>query len=298
MKKTNLLLSIATLVSLFTFNGCGNNDEKTSSSSSSVVGSININVKKVVHDFSVEAKTGKRLNNVSINIYNGNELLETVVTNFIGNAQIEILPGTYTVTLENLPTGYVAEESYELLVENKYGKTAFKCSSEVIDSEMPADKVYKSSDIIYNYTFTDTNEEERSFKSIFDDEGKDLIIITFWASWCGYCLHEFPFFNTLDKVYGDRVEVIGFNPDVPLQGHPTPDSDATILEYKEAYEISWTMALGNHFDYYSKYFPSGISLPLTVFVSKYGIIEYMQNGAFSTEDEVLDMAEKYLNNIG
>ena len=39
----------------------------------------------------------------------------------------------------------------------------------------------------------------------------DLVLINFWATWCGPCCYEFPFLEEAWKRYSDRVDVIALN---------------------------------------------------------------------------------------
>lgn len=289
MKKTNLFLTIAALVNLLAFSGCG----ETGKSTSSVKTSQSIkNETAVTQDLAVVSYSGTRINNVTIAVYEGEELIDTVVTNFIGNASISIKPGNYNVKLSNLPIGYVAEESYEYIVTNKYARVEFKCSSEVIDEELPENHKYEKSDIMYNFEYTDTDGNSTSLKSLFDEEEKDLVILTFWASWCGFCINEFPFFNEVDASYSDRVKIIGLNADTK-----GVDKETSIRAFKEEYDITWTFALGNHSTLaYNSFYAKGI--PLTVFISKYGVIEYIHNAMFPSEGELFTKVETYLDRLG
>lgn len=291
MKKTNLFLTIAAVVNVLAFSGC--NKENTTNSSSSTKNSSSIVPTKLVEqDLSVVGYSGKKINNVNINIYKGETLVETVVTNFIGNAKVNIYPGEYSVKLTNLPIGYIADDSYEYVVGTKYAKVEFKCGSSVISEELPQNHKYKTSDIMYNFDFIDTDDNDRSLKSLFEEEGKDLVILTFWATWCGYCLNEFPYFDEVDAAYGDKAEIVGLNAD-----YQNVDTDDRIISFKEEMEIPWTMALGNFSNLaYNVFGANGI--PLTVFVSKYGVIEFMQNGMFPSEGDVFTKVETYLEKIG
>ena len=295
MKKTNLFLTIAAVVNVLAFSGCnkeGFTNEDTNSTSSTNNSSSIVPTKLVEQDLSVVGYSGKKINNVNINIYKGETLVETAVTNFIGNAKVNIYPGEYSVKLTNLPIGYIADDSYEYVVGTKYAKVEFKCGSSVIDEELPQDHKYKASDIMYNFDFTDTDNNERSLKALFEEEGKDLVVLTFWATWCGYCLNEFPYFDEVDASYGDKVEIVGLNAD-----YRNVDTDDRITSFKEEMEIPWTMALGNYSNLaYNVFGVDGI--PLTVFVSKYGVIEFMQNGMFPSEGDVFTKVETYLEKIG
>lgn len=39
----------------------------------------------------------------------------------------------------------------------------------------------------------------------------DLVVINFWATWCGWCIYEFPFVEEAWEQYSDRVDVIALN---------------------------------------------------------------------------------------
>lgn len=46
---------------------------------------------------------------------------------------------------------------------------------------------------------------------ISDHRGK-VVVVTFWASWCGYCLKEMPILEGLQRAVGrDRMEVVAIN---------------------------------------------------------------------------------------
>lgn len=52
-----------------------------------------------------------------------------------------------------------------------------------------------------------TNGEKFSLK-----ENKDkIVLINFWATWCGPCVEELPAIEKLQKEYGDKIEIVAVN---------------------------------------------------------------------------------------
>ena len=51
----------------------------------------------------------------------------------------------------------------------------------------------------------------KSFSLSNSLETHDLVLINFWATWCGPCCMEFPYLEAAWEQYGDRVDVIALS---------------------------------------------------------------------------------------
>lgn len=69
-------------------------------------------------------------------------------------------------------------------------------------------------DTVPDLTFTYTNNEKRTSAKISDFKGK-LLIIDFWATWCSPCVAMLPTMDSLQRVYGDKIQFLSvtYQPD-------------------------------------------------------------------------------------
>lgn len=62
-----------------------------------------------------------------------------------------------------------------------------------------------------------------------------VVLINFWATWCPPCRMEIPELLQLKKVYGDRLEIIGFSED--------EDPPAKVLKFAEGVGINYPIVM-------------------------------------------------------
>ena len=99
------------------------------------------------------------------------------------------------------------------------------------------------------------------------------VVVNQWASWCGPCRFEFPFFRDLAVKYGNKVAFLGVNSkdnrdaaETFLRGMPTPyphyfDPDAEI----------------------ARSFKGGRAWPTTAFYTADGELAYTHQGAYEDQ---------------
>jgi cytochrome c biogenesis protein CcmG/thiol:disulfide interchange protein DsbE len=105
-----------------------------------------------------------------------------------------------------------------------------------------------------------------------------VVLINFWASWCGPCRVEIPYFEDRYQTHQGELVVLGVNTEDTLEGakefradvgftYPTAfDGDGTV---EEAYRVR--------------------GLPTSVFVDENGVVQAIRSGGITEEqlDELL-----------
>ena len=109
------------------------------------------------------------------------------------------------------------------------------------------------------------------------------VVVNAWASWCGPCKLEFPFFGRVATRLGKRVAFLGLNvtdnrEDARgfLAGHPVPfphleDPDARIIQTESA----------------------STGLPVTLFYDRRGRQAFVHQGGYASERDLLADIRRY-----
>jgi thiol-disulfide isomerase/thioredoxin len=126
---------------------------------------------------------------------------------------------------------------------------------------------------VYDARFTDLG----GATSTLAQWEQKLLIVNFWATWCGPCKEEMPLLSTLHMKYRDRgVQFVGIAADSPLNvaNFAKKIGISYPLLMSEADAIAFSKRLGNRF---------GL-LPHTVVIKPGGEVIYMKLGVVSADD--------------
>ena len=77
----------------------------------------------------------------------------------------------------------------------------------------------------------------------YQNEGK-LMLVDYWAPWCGYCRRIDPAFESIAENYGDRIVAAKVNIDEegPLSDKEQVEVIPTLVVYKEGYDLGSIVA--------------------------------------------------------
>jgi thiol-disulfide isomerase/thioredoxin len=85
----------------------------------------------------------------------------------------------------------------------------------------------------WDFKLKDLDGKEVSL-STFKDSGK-VVLINFWATWCGPCKAEIPGFVKLQEKYKDKLTIVGYSVD---------DSAALAKKFASEYNMNYPILLG------------------------------------------------------
>lgn len=123
-------------------------------------------------------------------------------------------------------------------------------------------------------------DEDGNAIKLSDFKGKKPVVVNIWASWCGPCKEEMPYFEDAMKKYGDDVEILMVN---LTDGERETKEKA--LNYLEENNLDMKIVFDTKFSAANAYVVQ--SIPRTIFIDKDGNI---------VKDNIGLIDEKILNN--
>jgi peroxiredoxin len=80
-----------------------------------------------------------------------------------------------------------------------------------------------------DFSLKTLNGETVNLRSL---EGKKVVVVNFWATWCGPCRHEIPDFNNVYSRYRERgVEILGISVDQSPETEVPPFLRTNPIDY-------------------------------------------------------------------
>ncbi len=112
--------------------------------------------------------------------------------------------------------------------------------------------------------------------TLSDQQGK-VVLLNFWATWCGPCVREMPALEKLHGEYGEDVVILAVN---------CMESEDTVNAFLEETGYTFPVACDMEGTILAKYPSQGI--PYTLVIDGEGIIRNIYVGALDAETQYLE----------
>jgi cytochrome c biogenesis protein CcmG/thiol:disulfide interchange protein DsbE len=108
------------------------------------------------------------------------------------------------------------------------------------------------------------------------------VVVNAWASWCGPCRFEFPFFQKQAVKKGKRIAFVGLN---------SEDHEGDARKFLGKYPLPYPSYVD----------PDGgvahgfkvVGLPATIYYDRKGELAYLHQGAYASEAKLAEDIERY-----
>jgi len=108
------------------------------------------------------------------------------------------------------------------------------------------------------------------------------VVINFWATTCGHCIVELPYFEAVAQESEGEIKVIAIN---------VGQTASTVQTFFDDYEPTMIVALDKNGKVFMNYCQEDNPrwyIPITFFIDSEGIVQYIKLGAFTSETELWD----------
>jgi cytochrome c biogenesis protein CcmG/thiol:disulfide interchange protein DsbE len=109
------------------------------------------------------------------------------------------------------------------------------------------------------------------------------VVVNKWASWCGPCRFEFPFFQKQSIASGKEIAFIGVNGN---------DEDAAARRFLAEYPVSFPSYKDPDLKV-SASFNCVAAFPSTAFYDSKGELAYLKQGGYAAERKLIEDIERY-----
>lgn len=244
-----------------------------------------------VYKVRTQSEGGFGLRNVLVTLYDGETKLSSVLTNAQGNAffldEDIAQTGTYNVTVSDVPTGWSVKNSdliYQTSTQEGTTVTIDFTAQLITDETTPSTKLYRLGDVMYDFAVETSDGDIFILSEAL--EQKRMVLLNFWATWCGPCVSEFPAMQNAYDTYESVVDVIA----VSIE---SSDDQSAVREFKKQYSLAFPMSGQPAGSVISDHFNTA-AIPTSVIIDRYGVVSYLHSGAITSTADFTNLFDKFV----
>ncbi len=242
---------------------------------------------KYLYRVSLQNETGFGFSGATVNLMKGDEIVASKTTNSAGNANFlktDVTEGKYTISIEGAPNGYVFTDPDRTYETGAVGtETVVSISpTGLLEGPAPSGTAYKLGDVMYDFTVKLPSGDDYVLSEVLKE--KKLVLLNFWAEYCGPCKEEFPAMHGAALQYKDTVSVIAVS---------TTDSAGTVEEFQATNGYTQFNMAPTGADNLPAFFRVS-SIPQTVMIDRYGVIVYNEIGGMPSISAFTSKFERFV----
>jgi len=136
-----------------------------------------------------------------------------------------------------------------------------------------------------DFTLTDIDGVEFSLS---DYRGR-VVLLDFFATWCGYCVAQIPHLKTLYEEFGEGLVIIS------ISVSPSSDTVEKLQQFRQTHNINWIVArdtVGVNDEYNVPY------LPTLVIIDQEGYIQHQHSGPIDEsvlQEEIYELMRDHIS---
>lgn len=219
---------------------------------------------------------------VNVVLFDGETRIASKRTNNNGSAKFrDVEPGNYDIVVENMPAGYALASDEPYVTSPVAGTTVTVelTPTGVLSGPAPTGTFYSLGDVMYDFEVT--NSDGGKFVLSERLKEKDMVLINFWATWCGPCKSEFPAMNNAYLSYQDKIDIIAIS---------TTDTNAQVSAFRSTAGINFEMAANGSI---TNMFGTS-AIPVSIIVDRYGVVAYMHTGSMTATSQFTALFDQFV----
>jgi peroxiredoxin len=188
------------------------------------------------------------------------------------------LTTSHTVTLTGLDDG--TTYNFQVISKDSSGNEATSTTNQTFETKPIIPVGYEEGNRAPDFALKDINKQD---VKLSDFRGK-IVMVNFWATWCGPCKEELPFFQAISGNWSEEdLAILAIS----------KEGTTTVLDWinnqEEVYTFTFLLDSEGEVTTNYGFIPGVTTIPRTFFIDAEGIIKKIKVDRFSSQTEIEDI---------